>query len=300
MNYSQIIRRCILTISSTRNSSTLTIPALIDSYPIEATIFEPSSVSNPICIVISQATGNRRQFYFPFAKYLSEKHNLHVITYDYRGTNERKPTKWTLLEHWARRDCAGVLSYCFEKYNQVVHVGHSLGGNMHALLPPSINEKISRILLVSSANSYLMYHKWNLAFLKTVLSLYVIREPLIWPYGYYPMRTVFRTGIDMPSNIIRQWARWSSHKECFVDNNGRMLTDGFNSVTCPILALNFSDDEFYTRQAFDVFTQQFHRSSNIQTWHLPKGGHFRFFKETQSIELWKETIRFLKYGDTNV
>jgi len=79
-----------------------------------------------------------------------------------------------------------------------------------------------------------------------------------------------------------------------------MLTDGFNSVTCPILALNFSDDEFYTRQAFDVFTQQFHLSSNIQTWHLPKGGHFHFFKETQSLELWKETVRFLKYGDTNL
>ncbi|CAF0892216.1 unnamed protein product [Adineta steineri] len=301
MNYLRVVQRSIFTIRSIRNSSNITIPALIDSYPIEATIFEPppsSSSSNSICVVISEATANRRQFYFPFAKYLSEQHNLHVITYDYRGVHVRKPTEWTLVEHWARRDCAGVLSYCFEKYNQIVHIGHSLGGNMHALLPPSINEKISRILLISSANSYLMYHKWNLSFPKTCFLLYVIREPLHWLYGYYPIRTVFRTGVDMPTNIIREWARWSLYRQCFVDNHGQMLTDGFNSVKCPILAINFADDEFYTRQAFDIFTKQFNQSSNIQTKHLPKGGHFNFFKENQSLELWQEAVQFIKYGHT--
>jgi len=280
MNSLRIVQRCIYKFSSIRNFSTITIPALVDSYPIEATLFEPppsSSTSNSICVVISEATGCRRQFYFPFAKYLSENHNLHVITYDYRGIHVQKPTEWTLTKHWARRDCAGVLSYCFKNYNEVVHIGHSLGGNMHALLPSFINEQISRILLVSTANSYLMYHKWNPAFLSTITTLYIIREPLIWLYGYFPMRSVLRSGFDMPSNIIRQWARWSLNRQCFVDDRGDMLTNGFNSVRCPILALNFSDDEYYTSQAFDIFTKQFRRSSNLQTWHLSKGGHFNFF-----------------------
>jgi predicted alpha/beta hydrolase len=301
MNYLRIIQSCVFRISIARNSSTTTIPSLTDSYPIEATIFEPkSSSSNSICVVISEATGNRRQFYFPFAQYLSEEHNLHVITYDYRGIHEKKSTKWTLLEHWARRDCAGVLSYAFKNYNKVVHIGHSLGGNMHALLPPFINEQISRIVLISAANSYLMYHKWNLEFPLTLASLYLIREPLIWLYGYYPMRTVFRTGVDMPSNIIRQWAKWSTYRQCFVDNNGHMLTDGFNSVKCPILALNFVDDEYYTREAFDVFTKQFHQSSNIQNYHLPKGGHFKFFKKDQSFGLWKDVVRFIKSDEKTI
>ncbi|CAF2736628.1 unnamed protein product [Rotaria sp. Silwood2] len=301
MNYLRIIQKNVFMISSIRNSSTITIPALIDSYPIQATLFEPKlSSSNSTCVVISEATGCRRQLYFPFAQYLSEEHNLHVVTYDYRGIHERKSTQWNLVEHWARRDCAGVLSYCFSKYDQVVHVGHSLGGNMHALLPPNINEQISRILLVSAANSYLMYHKWNPEFLLTFFLLYIIREPLIWLYGYYPMRTVFRSGVDMPSNIIRQWARWTLHRECFTDDNGKLLRDGFDSVKCPILALNFANDEFYTRHAFDIFTKHFHQSSNIQTWHLPKGGHFHFFKEKQSFDLWKEVVRFLKYGDTKL
>ena len=288
MNYLRMI-------SSIRNCSTVTIPALVDSYPIEATTFEPkSSSSTRSCIVISEATGARRQFYFPFAKYLSEEHNLNVIVYDYRGIHIKKPTEWTIREHWARRDCAGVLTYAFEKYDEVVHIGHSVGGNMHALLPTHINEQISRILLISSANSYLMFHKWNLIFFHTLLLLYVFREPLIWIFDYYPMRTVLRTGVDMPRNVIRQWARWSLYRQCFVDANGQVLTDGFNSVKCPILAVNFADDEYYTRQAFDHFTKQFHRSSNIQTWHLPKGGHFNFFKEKQSLELWKEVVPFLK------
>jgi predicted alpha/beta hydrolase len=301
MNSRRILQKYISIISPIRNSSTITIPALVDSHPIEATLFEPpsSSSSNSICVVISEATGSRRQFYFPFAQYLSENHNFHVIIYDYRGTNVRKLTEWTLVEHWARRDCAGVLSYGLKNYNQVVHIGHSLGGNMHALLPPFINEQISRILLLSSTNSYLMYHKWNPTFFTTLFLLHIIREPLIWLYGYYPMRRLFRTGIDMPKNIIRQWARWSLYRQCFVDDHGQMLTDGFNSVKCPVLAINFADDEFYTRQAFDVFTKQFHHSSNLQTWHLPKGGHFKFFKETQSFELWNDVARFLKHGDTN-
>ena len=301
MNCSCIIQRCIRLMNTIRNSSTITIPALIDSYPIEATIFEPSSSSsNSICVVISEATGSRRQLYFPFAQYLSENHNIHVITYDYRGTHERRSTNWSLVEHWSRRDCAGVLSYAFQQYNQVIHVGHSLGGNLHAFLPPSINKQLTRILLLSSANSYLMYHKWNLIFPRTCFLLYFIREPLHWYYGYYPGRTLLRAGVDMPTNIIRQWARWALHRQCFVDDNGQLLTDGFNSVKCPILAVNFEDDEFYTRRAFDIFTDQFHQSSNKYSWHLPKGGHFNFFKETQSFALWKEVARFLKYGDTNL
>jgi predicted alpha/beta hydrolase len=299
MNRFCILQRGIVFISTTRNASStaITIPALIDSYPIDGTLFSPTpSSSKDICVVISQATGNRRQFYFPWAQYLSEEHQLHVITYDYRGTHERKSTEWTLVEHWARRDCAGVLSHCLQNYQQVVHVGHSLGGNLHALLPASINERIARILLVSSANAYLMYHKWNLSFLRTLLSLYIIREPLIKLYGYYPMRSVLRTGVDFPSNVIRQWARWALHDQCFVDDQGRMLTDGFDSVRCPILAVNFRDDEFYTRHAFDIFTQQFQHSSNVQTWHLPKGGHFNFFKEKHASKLWQDVVEYLKSG----
>lgn len=301
MNYLRIIQKTVPNISSIRHSSNITIPALIDSYPLEATIFKPKSPSsNPICVVISEATGCRRQFYFPFAKYLSEEHNLHVITYDYRGIHERKPTKWNLVEHWAHRDCAGILSYGFQNYNQVVHIGHSLGGNMHALLPPSINEKLSRILLISATNSYLMYHKWNLAFIQTCFSLFAVRELLCRIYGYYPARTLLRIGSDMPANIIRQWAHWAVQRECFVDDNGQPYTDGFNSVKCPVLAINFADDQFYTRQAFDIFTSKFTQASNVESWHLPKGGHFRFFKEDQSFELWKEAIRFIKNADTKL
>jgi hypothetical protein len=51
---------------------------------------------------------------------------------------------------------------------------------MHALLPPFINEQISRILLVSSANTYLGYHKkWKPTFLGTLTAFYIIREPLL-------------------------------------------------------------------------------------------------------------------------
>ena len=284
-----------------RNASTISIPALVDSYPIEATLFQsPIASPDPICIVVSQATGSRRQFYNSFATHLCEKHHFDVITYDYRGTNERRSTPWTLVEHWARRDCAGVLSYGFQNYGHVVHVGHSLGGNLHALLPPSINQQISRILLVASANSYLMYHKWNPAFLRTLLSLYVIREPLTRLYGYYPLRTLLRSGVDMPANIIRQWARWTRHRQCFVDDHGHDLLDGFHSVQCPMFALSFADDEYYTRQAFDIFTDQFHRSSHVQRCHAPKGGHFGFFKHFPSSSLEPEVVRFLRSGVSNL
>lgn len=300
MNSRGILQRYFCFVSLRRKSSSVTIPALIDSYPIEATLFSPSisSSSRSICVVISEATGNRRQFYFPFAQYLSENHHFHVLTYDYRGVNVQKSTEWTLVDHWARRDCAGVLSYALKNYNEVVHFGHSLGGNMHAVLPASINEKLSRILLLSTANSYLMYHKWNPVFLRTLFLLYVIREPLNRLYGYYPMRRLFRTGADLPRNVIRQWARWTKHRECFVDAQGHLLTEGFNSVRCPVLALNFADDEFYTRQAFDVFTKQFQHALHLQTWHLPKGGHFNFFRQTQSNELWNHVAEFMRTGNT--
>jgi predicted alpha/beta hydrolase len=114
------------------------------------------------------------------------------------------------------------------------------------------------------------------------------------------MSSSLGAGVDIPSDVIRQWARWTLHRQCFVDDKGQMLTDGFNSVKCPILALNFADDKYFIRQAFDAFTKQFHQSSNIQTWHLSKGGHLNFFKESQSVELWKDIVPFLKYGDTNL
>lgn len=284
-----------------RLSTDLTIPALIDSHPIATTLFSSaSSAKKPIAVVISQATGSRREFYFPFADYLSGEHDLDVFTYDYRGTHERKPTDWTLVEHWARRDSAGVLTHCFDKYEHVVHLGHSLGGNLLALLPPSINQRISRALLIATANSYLMYHKWNRRFITTCLALHVIREPLVRFYGYYPMRTFFRTGVDLPKNIVRQWARWSLHRQCFVDDQGESITEGFTSVRCPVVTIHFEDDEFYTRQAFDRFTDSFQHSSHLQRWHLPRGGHFNFFKETLSRDLWSDVVPYLKGGTMNL
>lgn len=110
------------------------------------------------------------------------------------------------------------------------------------------------------------------------------------------MRTLLRTGVDLPKNIIRQWARWSFHRQCFVDDQGQLMTEGFKSVRYPIVTLHFDDDEFYTREAFDRFSDQFTHSSNVQRWHLPRGGHFKFFKEKHSRHLWADVIPYLKDG----
>lgn len=283
--------------STFENATILQIPSLIDNFPIDATLFHgKSSSKKKTCVIVSSATGSRRQFYFPWAEFLSTKHDLDVLTYDYRGTHVRQSTDWTLVEHWARRDCAGIISYCAKHYDEICYVGHSLGGNILSVLPPSINELLDRVLLISAANSYFMYRKWNKGMLGTILSLHLLREPLILFFGYFPIRTVFRSGVDMPKGIARQWARWVRFADCFVDEQGKMYREGFDSVRCPILALNFNDDQFYKRIAFERFTRQFLNATTLETWHLPKGGHFHFFKESQPSTLWNDVAEYCKTG----
>ncbi|CAF0733676.1 unnamed protein product [Didymodactylos carnosus] len=292
---------------SSFNQFDLTILSKVDNYPLTATVFEPNKSS--ICAVISMATGVNRKYYYSFAQYLCEQHQILTVCYDYRGvgdskTNSNQPPRgadWNIVD-WARKDCASILSYCLDKYSShdVVTVGHSFGGNIHALMYSEINRRIKRVLTISSTNSYLGYHKKNLEFLMTLFLLYVFREFSAFFYNYYAIKTVFKRGENMPTNIIRQWAHFCKHKQCFVDKQGNLLfPEAYESLQCPILAISFENDRFYKREAFQQFHEQFPNCKITYRHYKEKYryGHFNFFRKSKiDQQLWNECAQFLKDG----
>ncbi|CAF1289152.1 unnamed protein product [Didymodactylos carnosus] len=300
-NCTQYIFRYFL--HTTINQYDLTIPAKTDNFPLSATVFEPSDQNaTRISAVLSSATGVKRQFYSHFAQYLSEQHQIRTICYDYRGIGRSTPpkgTEWNLID-WIQKDCAGVLEYTLQKYpqDQLVTIGHSVGAHVHAMMYPELNKQVQRVLSVAGSNAYLLWRKkLNLTFLMTLLMFYVLREPLIYFYDYFPTKQLFNVMEDLPKNVVRQWAYFMRRQKYFVDKNDvPLFPEGYESLQCPLLAISFENDEYSTKRSFH---EPFVNCQLIQRHYTRQYqfGHLKFFSSKASkSRLWQECAEFLKTG----
>src|SRR6186997_1420551 len=84
-----------------------------DGYPLSALYGEPAHTPSGV-IVISAATGVRKEFYINFARFLIQ-HQYCVLLYDYRGIGDSAPadirTPEIFMQEWGTKDMNAVLNY---------------------------------------------------------------------------------------------------------------------------------------------------------------------------------------------
>ena len=108
-----------------------------DGYPLGALFGEPEG--SPMgTIIISAATGVRKEFYINFSKFLIEN-GYSVLIYDYRGIGESAPddirTSHAFMHEWGTQDMNAVLDYLVnERLTEHPSLVHSIVAQLVGLL----------------------------------------------------------------------------------------------------------------------------------------------------------------------
>jgi predicted alpha/beta hydrolase len=276
------------------------VPAT-DGTPLAASVYEPSSPTEPATVVlVNSATGVRRGFYDGFARFLASS-GLAVVTYDYRGIGDSRPATLrgypARMRDWGALDLAGVIAWIDARFpdRRLVAVGHSAGGQLLGLAPNA--GRVSAMLGVGAQSGWWGHWPRPRRYLNALL-WYVVVPTLTPLVGYFPARRL-RLGEDLPSGVVREWARWCRHRQYMVDDNGIALRPYFDRFRGPLLALSIGGDHYAPAESVAALARWYTRASvHLQhldpaTFGLPSLGHFGFFRERRGAPLWGRVAAWL-------
>lgn len=261
-----------------------------DGYDLRGFVWR-SGETRPV-VVINAATSVRCRYYARFAEFLFAR-GFDVITYDYRGIGESRPSRmrgfkagWT---DWGRLDFEAVLRHAEENFpDRPLHVvAHSIGGYLIGLAPRA--QRLGRIVTVGAqhadwrdyqaAKRLGMVFKWHIAM------------PLLsGVFGYFPGN---RLGWleDTPRGVAADWAF------------GRLPDrSGFASVSGDILAISLTDDPFGSVAAIERVLAYYTGAARTHLRLSPASvgeaeiGHFAFFHSRLEQALWSLPLQWLREG----
>jgi predicted alpha/beta hydrolase len=272
-----------------------------DGAPLSATLFRGGGPA----VVVASATGVRRRFYAPFAQWLAAR-GFDVLTFDYRGIGGSRdyrggaPPPQTpetrlrthrasrsafvdaTMRDWGERDLAGALDAMAREYGTAALVGHSVGGQLPALLPdPSV---VSAIVTIGAQSGD--FRLWPMPQRLAMAAIwYGVVPGVTRAIGYLP--GALGVGEDLPAGVALEWARWCRTPGYFARSSG------FARFHVPLLALGIESDPYAPRVAVDALVSLY-SNARVTRRELayPRLGHFGFFRE-RNEELWPEVSSFL-------
>jgi predicted alpha/beta hydrolase len=269
-----------------------------DDFNLSATIFQSNigrHAKGPT-ILISSAAAVPRQFYRHFAQYLADNGAYAVMTYDYRGINDRLPRTQAMrirMSDWAVKDFAAAVSELGNRYSgyPMVGLGHSFGGQ--ALGLSGTANQFLRYMTIAAGSGYLgytaEYHK-----LRRQMNWFGL--PLAAIAGYLPKWAGL--GTPMPFGVFNQWRKWCNSPDYFMSDESLPETRRFSDVRIPMMAVGFHDDRWATRRSVEALTRWYSRAEIRLRWfsqeeqHDPVG-HFGFFRTDHNETLWPQIADWL-------
>lgn len=214
-----------------------------DGYKLSALFAAPVG-ENAGTIILSSATGIKKEFYINFTQFLVKK-GYTVLLYDYRGIGESAPadlrTMHAHMHEWGTKDMNAALNYLVieHRLTDIIWIGHSVGAQLIGFLEHP--EHISKVISINSALGYWGYFPFPMKWLVWVL-WYFIGPLMIKVYGYGVM-TKIGWGENLPRNMLLEWRTWCLNKTYFKESLKSILqTDQFSHFTVPITAIYTSDD----------------------------------------------------------
>lgn len=114
---------------------------------------------------------------------------------------------------------------------------------------------------------------------RKVWLLWWVTYPVSTPLFGSPGRRLGMVG-DLPRNVIRQWRTWCLQPD-YAAGDGPAVRELYESVTTPITAFSFPDDEMMSEE----------RRLTPDEVGVERVGHFGAFRDTMRGPLWKGRIR---------
>ena len=264
-----------------------------DGYPLSALFGEPEHTPAGV-IIISAATGVRKEFYINFARFLMTHHYC-VLLYDYRGIGDSAPayikTPAMYMHEWGTMDMNAVLDHLVatKGFTGIIWIGHSIGGQLVGLLENK--EHISKVISINAAFGYWRYFPYPM---KAVIWFlwYVVGPLLTKIYGYGVMKKI-GWGENLPPNVLREWRSWCTNKTYFMDFlKNKIHADRFYNFTVPITSIYTSDDYIATDKTASLLMQFFPNAPfklirlDVTRFTSEKVGHTGIFRKRFESSLW--------------
>ena len=263
-----------------------------DGYRQDALFGNPNATPRGT-IIISAATGIKKEFYINFARFLIG-HGYCVLLYDYRGIGESAPINLKAspiyMHEWGTQDMNAALDYLVDKgHTGVIWLGHSVGGQLVGLL-----KNKNHVRKVISINAALGYWGYLSGPMKIVVWLlwHIIGPMMIRLYGYGVMKKI-GWGEDLPRNALLEWRSWCISKTYYMDFlKDRIQSDRFYNFTVPITAIYTSDDYIANDKTASLMMQFFPNAPceliklEVHKFTRHHVGHVGIFRKRFEFVLW--------------
>lgn len=245
-------------------------------------------------IVISPATGIKKEYYINFAMYLVQA-GYNVLLYDYRGIGESAPAQLRSFKHymheWGTKDMQAVLDFLTEekKLTNIIWIGHSAGAQLVGFLKNS--RHISKIISVSSALGYWGYfpipQKWLIWF------LWKFTGPLMLIFFGYGKMKLIGWGENLPPNMLKEWRSWCLSKNYFQHTIEKQTgKERFYDISIPLHSIYMSDDFIANDKTVPLMTnffpnaQHFTHKIMAEEFTTQRVGHIGMFRKKFENSLW--------------
>lgn len=272
-----------------------------DGYPLSALFGEPDN--HPMgTIVISAATGIRKEFYINFARFLIYN-GYCVLLYDYRGIGESAPadikTSSSYMHEWGTQDMNAVLNYLVmeKRFTGIIWLGHSIGAQLVGLLENK--NHVRKVISINAALGYWGYFPYPMKMVVWLL-WYIIGPMLIKVYGYGVMKKI-GWGENLPRNVILEWRSWCMSKTYYMDFlKTKIQMDRFYNFTIPITAIYTSDDYIANDKTASLMMQFFPNAPyrliklEVNKYTDHKVGHTGIFRKRFETILWPWLLRIIQ------
>ena len=272
-----------------------------DGYPLSALLGEPDNTSMGT-IVISAATGVRKEFYINFARFLIDQ-GYCVLLYDYRGIGGSAPadikSSLIYMHEWGTQDMNAVLNYLVtgKGLTDIIWLGHSIGAQLVGLLENRTN--VRKVISINAALGYWGYFPYPMKLVVWLL-WYIIGPLLIKIYGYGVMKKI-GWGENLPRNVILEWRSWCMSKTYYMDFLKTCIqTDRFYNFTIPITAIYTSDDYIANDKTASLMMQFFPNAPwkliklEVNKYTTHKVGHTGIFRKRFETVFWPWLLRVIQ------
>lgn len=264
-----------------------------DGYKLSALFARPVDVGIGT-IVISSATGIRKEFYINFARYLVMR-GYNVLLYDYRGIGGSAPDDLRnakeYMHEWGTKDMNAALDYLVNErqLTDIIWIGHSVGAQLIGFLKNG--EHISKVIAVNAAMGYWGYLPFPMKWVIWALWFFV-GPVMIKIYGYGAMQKI-GWGENLPRNMLMEWRSWCLSRKYFQSClQAELKSDKFYQFITPITAIYTSDDFIANDRTVPLMMKFFPNSPhqimklNVKDHTKEKVGHTGIFRKKFEKSLW--------------
>lgn len=275
-----------------------------DGVTLGAHLWEAASPESRGSIVINSATGVLARYYHHYARFLAV-HGFDVLTYDYRGIGQSRPTRLRGCGYrwrdWGEQDFDTALRFMHERSPNapLSVVGHSIGGFLPGLSKNA--QRIARMLTIGAQYAYWRDYAPGQR-VRLLLKWHIAMPAMTALFGYFPGRSLGWLE-DLPAGVANEWSFRRARMELSHPVAERAsVIRRFDAVAAPILAIAMSDDEFATIPAIRRTLSYYRNAAAYEAVLTPAAlgfqrvGHFGLFHVRHAAGFWLDTLLWLRDG----